>query len=361
VTRIPLEVDDLTADWFTSVLRNHAPEVSVREASVLASHSGTTGRVKVGLRYEGDRRSLPDTLFLKIAPFDPRQRAFLARVGIGAMEARFYATLAGEVPVRVPQVWHADVDDGGFVIVLEDLDAAGCTYPRPEDPDIIDHAYSTVSELADLHATFWSTPRFNEDLQWVPDRAGFGAGGGKDPKAAAGSGQFIRMAMERFAADMPPAFARLGELYGTRAADILDLWDQGERTLIHGDPHIGNLCRDRGRTGFYDWAMFSHSPGMRDVAYYCCQSLPTEARREHEGALLRRYVDRLASHDIALDRTVALEQYRLFAVFGWVSATSTAAVGSRWQPSERAVAAMERTTTAIEDLDSLGLLAERLR
>jgi len=43
--------------------------------------------------------------------------------------------------------------------------------------------------------------------------------------------------------------AAIGELYATRTAEILDLWDEGERTLIHGDPHRGNLFSDGGRTG----------------------------------------------------------------------------------------------------------------
>ena len=58
--------------------------------------------------------------------------------------------------------------------------------------------------------------------------------------------------------------------------EILDLWDEGERTFIHGDPHAGNLFTHDGRTGFHDWAMCSHSPGMRDVAYYLTNSMPTE-------------------------------------------------------------------------------------
>jgi hypothetical protein len=361
--RIPSEVDDLTPEWLTTVFRHHAPEVTVTEVSVLAAHSGTTGRVKLALRFAGDRGSLPDSVFLKIAPFDPRQRAFLQRVGIGAMEARFYATLGGSVPVRTPGAWHADADENGaFVIVLEDLDAAGCSYPRPENDDIVARAESTVTELADLHAAYWCSPRFAaaNDLSWVPERAGFGSSGGKDPAAATGAGQFIGMALDRFADDMPPIFRRIGQLYRHRAADILDLWDQGQRTLIHGDPHIGNLFTDRERTGFYDWAMFSHSPGMRDIAYYCCQSMPTGVRRAEEDALIGRYLRRLAANGVPFDAALAHDQYRLFAIFAWVSATSTAAMGSRWQPSDRAMAAMHRTTTAVEDLDSVGVLEQLL-
>jgi hypothetical protein len=361
VRTIPVEVDELTPDWFTSALRAHAPDVRVAAVDIVDAHSGTTGRVKVALTYEGDRRELPGTLFLKIAPFDPRQRAFLDAVGIGVMEARLYAEIAHELPVRLPRPWHAAFDDDGrFVMVIEDIEASGCTFPRPADPDIAERAASTVEELALLHAQYWESPRFAADLAWVPDRAGFGAGGGKDKQAPAAAGQFIHLALDRFADEMPPVFREIGLLYAERAGGVLDLWDEGERTLIHGDPHSGNLFTDRGRAGFFDWAMFSHSPGMRDIAYYCCNSNPTDVRRAVQDDLLARYRGVLSASGVELDAAVMEHQYRLFAVYSWVSAASTAAMGNRWQPSHRAIAALHRTTDAIADLDSVGLLREAL-
>lgn len=341
---IPLDVAELTPGWFAEVLG-----VDVRSAEIVDQHSGTTGRAKVRIDSAG---ALPDTLFVKLAPFDRRQRLFVDFTGLGVMEARFYGSLAAELPVRLPRCWHADVDGDAFIMVLEDLDAAGCVYRS--DPA------STVEQLAHLHAAFWESPRFATDLAWVPERAGFGKSDGKDPAAVEAAGHFIHAALDQFAHEMPPVFRAIGELYASRTGDILDLWDQGERTFIHGDPHGGNLFTHEGRTGFYDWAMCSHSPGMRDVAYYLTNSMPTEARHGEEGRLLDLYRHTLAAHGITTDPHVIAEQYRLFTVFSWVSFTSTAAVGSRWQPSERAIEAMERATRAVEDCDSIGLLKELL-
>ena len=106
--------------------------------------------------------------------------------------------------------------------------------------------------------------------------------------------------------------------------------------------------------------MPDRSPGMRDVAYYCCNSLPTDVRRALQDELLDRYLAILAGAGITLDRADAWEQYRLFSVYSWVSAVSTVSVGSRWQPEARAVAAMDRTTAALDDLDAAGALAARL-
>jgi hypothetical protein len=357
-TRIPLDVTDLTAEWMGGVLGSDVADVAVLDA-----HSGTTGRVKLALtpgRSVGAGQ-IPQTLFCKIAPFDAEQRMFLRQIGIGAMEARFYEELGRSVPIRVPRVWHAETDEeGGFVIVLEDLDASDCRYPRPSDSDIAERAESTVEELAHLHAAFWEDARFTDGLlAWVPERAGFGAGTSKE-MASKGAALLTGMALELFGTHMPPVFERLGRLWIEHTDEILDLWDRGERTLVHGDPHSGNLFTDGQRTGFFDWAMFSRSPGMRDVAYYCANSLPTETRRALQGDLLVRYRSTLASHGIELDEGTAEEQLRLFAVVSWVSASSTAALGSRLQPSARAIAAMERTTAAVDDLDSVGLLHELL-
>ena len=171
----------------------------------------------------------------------------------------------------------------------------------------------------------------------------------------------MQSAIDQFADELPPEFRQLGELYVDRYRDIGALWNEGERTLVHGDDHIGNLFVDGGRTGFYDWAVASQFAGMRDVAYFLCNSLPTEVRRAEERALIARYRAALAGAGIDLDERLAHEQYRLFAVYSWIAATTTTAMGSKWQPIEIGRRATERTTQAIIDLDSLGLLHERIQ
>jgi hypothetical protein len=352
---IPLDVVDLTADWFAAVL-----DAPVRAAEVVDAHSGTTGRARVRLRY-GDGRD-DETVFVKLAPFDERQRVFLRFTDIGRTEARFYASVGrdGTVPVRVPGARYSAYESDGdrFVMVLEDLVISGATFPKPTDADIGAQAARIVEELAALHAAFWESPRFAGDLAWVPDRAGFGAGGGRTAGEAAAAGAYVARAVERLGGGMVPAFHAVGSLYAANTAAVLDRWDEGPRTLIHGDAHLGNQFRIGDRPGFYDWAMLSRSPGVRDVAYVLCGSVPAEVRRATEHDLLAAYRSALASRGVTLPADVIDFDYRLFAVFAWVSATTTAAVGSRWQPTAAAHAAMERATVAIDDLDCAGLLAE---
>ena len=45
-------------------------------------------------------------------------------------------------------------DDDGYVMLLEDLEASGCRFPRPDDSDVIAVVESIVEELARLNVTW---------------------------------------------------------------------------------------------------------------------------------------------------------------------------------------------------------------
>jgi aminoglycoside phosphotransferase (APT) family kinase protein len=346
---IPASVEGLTPRWFSEAL-----DVHVESVDVLDAHSGTTGRVRVGVK--GDE-ALPGTLFVKLQPFIPEQREFVRMVGMGVAEAQLYAAVGDELPVRVPRVFSAlyDNDDSSFVMVLEDLTSSGCRFPKPDDHDVLDVAVSLVDELAKLHSAYWG-----QELTWLGRHALSAGGGANQERRMAGGAALVQSALDQFAEEMPAEFRQLGEIYVTRYRDIGVLFNEGETTLIHGDSHIGNLFVDDGRTGFYDWAVSSRSPGMRDVAYFLCNSLPTEVRRGEEVSLLARYRAGLADAGILVDDAVHHAQYRLFSIYSWVSAATTASMGSRWQPAEVGRRAMDRTTQAIVDLEVLDLLSERL-
>ena len=345
---LPLDVDDLTAEWFGAVLGREVTGVEVLDRS-----SGTTGRARVALT--GDP-GVPASVFVKLAPFDERQRAFVTAVGMGVAEARFYRDLAPEIPVRIPGVWFADTEGDAYVMVLADLVAAGCRFPHPKDDDIAWRARDIVEQMAALHGRFWESPRFDPggDLAWLAPKGTGGAGGGA---------KFVQMAVDTLGDRLPEEFHRLADIYLARNDDIAKLWNSGPRTLVHGDPHLGNLYvdpADGNGTGFLDWAMIGRSPGLRDVAYVLCNSIPATVRAESERALLDRYCELLADAGVDLGTDTAWEQYRLFAVYSWVSATSTAGMGSKWQPLHIGLDATERATAACEELGCVDLLEQLL-
>jgi aminoglycoside phosphotransferase (APT) family kinase protein len=347
---IPVDVAEITPEWMSGAL-----ERDVRAVTVLDQHSGTTGRALVGLEYGNASDTGPDTAFVKLAPFDPQQRAFVDQVGLGIAEARFYREIAAEVPVRVPVAYHSNWDDDGrYVMVLEDLTASGCRFPRPRDEDIAITAGRIVEELATLHAHFWGDARLDGELAWVTEgmRVSFGR-----------PSKFIGLAVERFGDEMGPAFRRLAELYVEHPREVAAVLGSGPPTLVHGDAHLGNLLVDEadgGRPGFFDWAMVWRAGGLRDVAYVLGNSIPTEVRRAGERDWIQRYVDGLAAAGVTLEFDDAWEQYRVLVAYSWASATSTAAMGSLWQSEKIGQGGMRRATATIQDLDTVGALAARL-
>lgn len=348
---IPVEVADIGAAWLQDVLQPHAPGAVLRGIEIAQAHSGTTGRARVLLVHDDPR--LPRSVFVKLAPFDEGQRQFVEAQGMGRAEARFYAELAGDVPVRVPRSWHASHDDAGrYVMVLEDLQAVGARYPGASDPHLASFAEATIDAFAALHAAFWDSPRFAEggDLAWVERRS----------RSYGSAAPLVTFAVEQLGEKLPPASRALAETYLPRAEQIPALLAEGTPTLIHGDAHIGNMFALGDTPGFLDWAMVSSAPGMRDVAYFLGGSVATELRRARERALVARYCERLRAGGATLDAGEAWEQYRLHLLTAWIAAVVTAAMGSHWQPIEIGMAATRRADAAVEEHGVAELLRTRL-
>jgi hypothetical protein len=343
---LPVEVDDLTAHWFSDVFDREVAEVTVIDRS-----SGTTGRARVALH--GDA-GVPASVFVKLPPFGEQQRALVDTTGMGVTEARFYRDLGRELPVRTPGVWFAETDGDRYVMVLEDLVASGCRFPSPADVDIEARAHDIVEQLAALHARYWESERFapDADLAWVAERS----------QRVGGAIPYIRRAVDAIGDQMDDAFHALANVYLSRADDIMQLFGAGPGTLVHGDSHIGNLFVDvdGDRTGFLDWAVVCRAPGMRDVAYTMCNSLPRTVREAIERGIVERYCDHLAAFGVALDPHDAWDQYRLFAVQSWAASAATAGMGSKWQPIEYGLAGTRRATAACAHVDSVGLLEQLL-
>ena len=343
--------EDVTAEWLTAALRTTGADAAVTAVEERARHAGTTGRLRLALTHAPGHHG-PASVFVKLAPFEEGQRKLVAATDMGRREARFYAELADDVPLRVPRCHYAAHGDERteYVMVLEDLEATGCRFTDRADPGGAEHAARLIEGLGRLHAHFWEDPRFDDGLDWVqPAMRG---------KRGA---QFVAMAKEQFAADSPPVFAELCDLYVDHADDIVELWDEGERTLVHGDTHAGNQFVDGDAVGLYDWAVISRSPGVRDVAIYLGNSCDPDLRREHEGAWLATYRRALVEAGVdAPPADVLHDRYRRCVLYAWIAATTTAAMGSRWQPIEVGMAGMARATTACADLDTLGALRDAL-
>jgi hypothetical protein len=344
--RIPVERSEITAEWLSAVLGR-----PVGSATIVDEHSGTTGRARVAIA--SDAADLPPSVFVKLAPFDPAQRAFVDSQGMGVSEARFYREVAPDVPVSIPRCLHADWDaDGRYVMVLEDLELRGAEPIESGHPQLVTIVDGIIDGFAALHGAFHQSARLapDGDLAWIAARSkGYGAGGGP----------FVEMAVESLGDSLPEEFHSVARCYLAHAPAIAEVIADGPHTFVHGDAHMGNMFTIGTEPGFYDWAVLGAAPGLRDVAYFLTNSVPTELRRVHERRWLERYCAGLAARGVTLTPADAFEQYRLQAITGWVAAVCTAGMGSKWQPIEIAVRGTLRSIAALADLDTLGAFSDR--
>lgn len=350
-TPLPDRPEAISPDWLSEVLATSLPGVEVAGVEVVDRHSGTTGRARLRLRYASGAKG-PETIFAKLPPFDDAQRELVAMTDMGRREARFYAELAPETPVRVPRCWFSAWGDtpGEYICLFEDLEASGCTFPKDVGEHARAHGGALIEALARLHAHFWEDARFASGLAWVPP-AMRGALGAK----------LIGQARERFAGELPPVFGELCRLYVEHHERICDLWDEGGSTLIHGDCHMGNQLIDGDEVGLYDWAVISRSPGIRDVAIFLGNSCPPEVRRAEQDGWLRAYRQGLVDGGVDAPSLAVLERrLRLGVLYGWVAAATTAAVGDRWQPLEVGMRATRGATQTCEELGTLEAFREAL-
>ena len=352
VIRIPDCVDSITPEWLSQAVSTRYPGSIAESIEIVDAHSGTTGRVQLRARWNPESDA-PKTLFGKLAPTDPSQREMVAFTDMGRREARFYAEIAAEVPVRVPRpIWSgwSDEDESQYFMLLEDLSQAGCSFPTSHGDDAQQSVEGMIDSLATLHGHYWQSPRFSRDLTWIepPMRSSIGP-------------LLVDQGMKQFGDRMPAEFRSLAALYIDHNEAVCDLLDVGPETLTHGDSHLGNTFLDRGEVGLLDWACTCRAPGIRDVSYYLCNSVPTSVRRERESALVAHYLEKLeTSGGVPASFEDAWRQYRRLATCSWIAATVTAATGSRMQSIDVGMRAMDRATQAIIDLDTPGLLQEEL-
>ncbi|MEI8000650.1 MAG: phosphotransferase [Actinomycetes bacterium] len=348
---IPLEPVDLTPDACTALVDERHPGVRITEVSIDDVSEVTNRHVRIGWRSD-PVGALPDRAFVKMVPSDPARRVQIARTAMGPREVRFYRDLAPDLALRTPVVYGAaTADDGSFVIAMEDLTATGCTVPDGTVGIGVDAAARALEELADLHARFADDARRRAVADWIP----------RNTKASPYGVTLLGEALAHHRDRLSPAFATIAEWYVERCDDLQALWQAGPLTVVHGDPHLGNLFDDHGRTGFLDWGIVHQGPALRDVGYFLAMALDPAVRRAHEPDLLRHHLEtyRAAGGDPP-PFAQTWTRYRIQAAYTVVACCQIVTFPEGISESRRrfSEAFLARAEAAIADLDSVGALRD---
>ena len=343
---IPDELSNISNEWLSHVL-----DTVVTATRVVDAHSGTTGRGVLEVDYKGEV-ALPRRLFVKLPPADELQRAFVCSTGMGRREVLFYQQLSAQVPLRVPRSYHAATDDTGaeYIMLLEHLEDSGCTFRNASSRYSLDYIRQVLAAFARLHATYWMSPRFDTDLDWV-----------QSPLQHEMAIPLVAQALEEHGDAMPAAFRAMGDLYLAETDAIHRLWNRGEATLIHGDVHDGNLFFDSDKPGFLDWALVARGPAMRDVGYFLAGTLSPEDQRAWARELLAYYREQLLVNGAPAPSAQELwRQYQWHAAYVWMGAAVTLAMGDAWQSVDYVKSALQRLHAALDSLGSVEAIRSAL-
>jgi aminoglycoside/choline kinase family phosphotransferase len=295
---------------------------------------------------------LPATVIVKLPTSDPGGQFIGQMMRVWEREHAFYRDLAPHMSIRVPRAY-VNLDDPPC-LVLEDLapsiagdHVAGATLAQAE---------RAIDTLARHHAHWFEHPMLHE-LDWLP--------GLDDPSIATLAPTFAMgwpMFLERYGDELPDRTLRWCERFVDQVPEWIATHYDDPITLVHGDFRLDNLFFDDrpdgdGSVSVIDWQLGMRAPGQTDLVYFCANNLTVEMRREHEDALIERYVSGLHAGGVPAD-AVTVDQVRHGYLQGLVFyAMSFGASLLTLDPANERGAALfdalvRRTFTAVDDLSA---------
>ena len=359
---IPKTKDDLSAGWVAQALAaGGRPGCKINAVQMRRIGEGVgmlTELYRLDLTHARGGASGPASVIAKLHSSQPQARELCAAYGFYEREMRFYQDIAATIELRTPAHYFSAFDavSGDCVILLEDLAPA----KSPDQVAGIPLAMLTcaIDGAAALHARWWDDPRLDELRGSMPSFA--------DPPYVNSIDIYracLPAGLARLKALGQHDLARVAEKLGLAIERLIRDASSGPLTLNHGDFRADNLMFRQTSGGLeltvVDWQIVMQSRGPFDVGYLMGLAVPVELRRAEQGALLRRYHDKLIQSGVkSYSFEDCLLDYRRAVLIGlsyWAQSFPTIDL-----QNARAVALSdgwaERLSAAISDLGLEALL-----
>ena len=358
IREVPPSAESLTPEWLTATLCKNHPNAKVISVSLGAESSGSTNRRAFSVTYNeaGQAAGLPTHLFDKCAS-GFKTRLMMHQCGTLVNEYEFYAKIRPELDVEIPVVYSARIDRGRWrmALILEDIHhTKNVEIMTPKTKVTRDRIEQMIDILAAVHAKYWDSPRLENEFTWL-----------RTPT------EWIRhvehlidykensiVGIDRAGSAVPASLVNRGDDIYRAFIAAMEVSTQRPHTFLHGDPHVGNyyITRD-GRSGLLDWQVSFRGGWGHDFCYTVLSSLDIEDRRNWETDLLKRYLERLkeggASAPSFDEAWTLYRQQTLYTFVGWLYTIGFGPLQPDMQPSEYCLPVIERSGTAVEDLESL--------
>jgi hypothetical protein len=320
--------------------------------------SGTSNRRRIHLEYNsaGKLAGLPTALFCK-ASHGLANRITLGACGATSSEMLSYTQIVSALDIEAPVCYFARVDAETYnsMIMLGDLTGKAQAFCNHKTVMTRQCAESQLRLLGKLHGACYSNAQLNGRLALFPswkeffnNTLIFGLREGSNAGFLAGKEVIPERLYQRYE-DIWPA-----TLAAVEAADRLPA------TLAHGDVHLKNwYVAANGEMGLSDWQCATRGHWGRDFAYAISTALTVEDRRSWEQELLAYYLDQLArAGGPKVDFGSAWDIYRqqlIPALTWWTITLNPAPDMPDMQPLDVTLEFVRRISTAMDDLDSLGV------
>ena len=237
--RLPRDLEEVTAQWLTSLLSYRYPgiEVSSFDVAELKNSHTTKYRIAMNLNEVGEKAGIPRHVCLKSNWSEGFESGEICE-----LEARFYFLMRNEVNVPLPQCYYADWDgDGGGrgIVVMEDLGLAEGQFGNSADHLGVDGVAKGLESLASLHGALWDSDRLRQQ-RWLH----------RSMDCPVDTDQLLRMynylslnTRKSVYKKILPQWLYDTPLLFSHAFDELAAFEreqQGPLCLVHGESHQGN-------------------------------------------------------------------------------------------------------------------------
>lgn len=351
----------ITKDWLETVLGG-GEDARLLAADCTEGHDGMTVRRRWSLQWnEGGKLSgLPENVFIKVTPDEPYLRETLALLHMAEHEVRFYNTMQKNVSSISPKPYFGAFYPGGrFILLTENLESEGKTPYWLHHHCSIEHAKAVCTALAELHATFWESDRFETDLGWVrPRTQRFGR------KWHIRSFETARAAYPdtEFGKNMPDEIRAILDLWSEGYEEVYKYWESLPTTVLHGDSHLGNTyANPDGSAGFFDWQVILRGNGLRDVSYFIGSALSNQDRATNERLIVDHYLTELRNRGIDLNPDAAWADYCLFGLDRFDAHMKTCVFGGYGHSEDGRMRGRDTIFGSFIDNNVLGLLQTVLK
>jgi hypothetical protein len=344
---IPSTIDDITASWVSEVTGFEVESLTAEQIGIGIGVSSALYRLSL------HGPNCPQTIVAKLAALAEEAVFTSTMLRMYIREVGFFHELAEQSPIRVPSAFHAAVDDNSaFVVLMEDLGSlrlidqlAGMS---------LGDAEIAVDRIADWHATWWGQGDALAERGLVVSLA--------DPIYPAVLPMVFTEGWEKVTTelDVEPGTLAIGPRFPDAIEKLLASLASGVNTMIHGDFRADNILFDaHNDVALLDFQLIGSGSGAYDLAYFVTQSLDVEVARQHERALVDRWVDGLQRAGApAADLATAWQDYRTAALFCLVYPVVASRGMDFADPRQRHLieCMMSRFARAIEQLELAELL-----